>query len=633
MANERDNEQLVRDRLRELGYTAKKCGITVDEQAPKKAALKRLLEHASKTGGGGRGNPEFIITKTRSNVVLVIECKASTKDHASASLTNPVKYAADGALHYAKFLSKSYTVVAIASSGETADNWRVSTYVHRKGELAPTELTFPNGNPIDHIAAWDDYEEAVNHDPTKVAVTTADLLELSKEIHNLIRVKISESHKALLIAGTLIALKHDQYRAAILEKTSDADSWNAAREWKNAVAASLEDEYGEGDRKAENIKQQLNAIIDTNPSLCDKYSQQKKYRHITVHKGTALDTVSHVLASTVYDELSKGTAFDIIGAFYGQFLSYSNGDGKLGIVLTPQHITDLMCELAGVNGHTSIVLDPCTGTGGFLIAAMNKMFSTPGADLDYIKKHRLVGIEKRSDMYALAASNMLLRGDGKSNLMHGDCFDPDLIETITSRTDDSGALIRPNIGIINPPYGVDGITELRFIINMLDTLTVGGIGVAIVPMSAATASSKDKADLMAKHTLLAVMTLPKVFKGTGVDPCLMVFRARTPHNSAAKSWFSVWTDDGHEVQLRKGRQDTGRWAAIREEWLTAYAKGTGAGAADVPGVSVSRTVGPSDEWVAEAYLETDYSALTQDRFEKVVLDYALYLRENGMALR
>lgn len=636
MANERDNEALVRDALKEAGYT-KTNGITVEEQSATDSALSLLLSVASKTGKGGKGSPEFIITDPDDpDLVVVIECKAETKDHASKKLDKPVKYAVDGALHYAKFLSKARTVVAIGSSGESADNWRVSTYVHRHDAAAPEELKNPNGTAITTILPLDTLREAVEFDPKAKQLTTNELLALSKEIHNFIRVKISESHKALLIAGTLIALRDRDYRRAI-ESPNNFSAGTSASKWLEGVKRALAKEYDinlgtKGELPAVSkpgaIYAQLSAVIETNPSLYDNSAVPKKYRYIKTGKATPLDTIARSLADYVYKEMRKNTAFDILGAFYGEFLTYSGGDSKLGIVLTPQHVTELMCELAGVNGNTSIVLDPCTGTGGFLIAAMNKMFATPGADADYTKRNRLIGIEKRSDMYALGAANMILRGDGKSSMYHDDCFAPALAADIIARTDEptgkpTGKPTRPNIGIINPPYGVDGLSELKFITNMLDLLDDGGIGVAIVPMSAATATSKDKADLMAKHTLLAVMTMPKVFKGVGVLPVIMVFKAHTAHDVTAPSWFALWTDDGHEVIPKQGRKDTGRWEGIREQWLRAFRRGVNDD--DVPGVSVSRAVSPTDEWVAEAYLETDYTALTREAFEKVVLNYAAHL--------
>jgi hypothetical protein len=67
--------------------------------------------------------------------------------------------------------------------------------------------------------------------------------------------------------------------------------------------------------------------------------------------------------------------YDVVGNFYGEFLKYTGGDKKgLGIVLTPKHITELFAELADIK-KDSIVLDPCAGTGGFLISAMHKMLS------------------------------------------------------------------------------------------------------------------------------------------------------------------------------------------------------------------------------------------------------------------
>lgn len=67
------------------------------------------------------------------------------------------------------------------------------------------------------------------------------------------------------------------------------------------------------------------------------------------------------------------TSEDFLGRFYGEFMSYSGGDGQaLGIVLTPKHITDLFCELVDIK-YTDIVLDPTCGTAGFLVASMYHM--------------------------------------------------------------------------------------------------------------------------------------------------------------------------------------------------------------------------------------------------------------------
>ncbi|HGT5227773.1 TPA: N-6 DNA methylase, partial [Escherichia coli] len=97
---------------------------------------------------------------------------------------------------------------------------------------------------------------------------------------------------------------------------------------------------------------------------------------------------------------------------------YTAGDKKaLGIVLTPRHIAELFSLLANVTPE-SRVLDICAGTGGFLISAMQQMLKKAVTEEQRqdIRKNRLIGIENSPKMFALAASNMILRGDGKANL-------------------------------------------------------------------------------------------------------------------------------------------------------------------------------------------------------------------------
>ena len=105
------------------------------------------------------------------------------------------------------------------------------------------------------------------------------------------------------------------------------------------------------------------------------------------------------------------------------------------------------------------------------------------------------------------------------------------------------------------------------------------------------------------------------------DSCIVVFTAGTPHAvSNRKSWFGYWRDDGFVKIKNLGRVDRdGTWTGIRDRWIQSWRN------REVhAGESVTAMVGPKDEWVAEAYMETDYSTLTQTDFEKVLLDYALF---------
>ncbi|EAT14727.1 type I restriction endonuclease subunit M [Desulfuromonas acetoxidans] len=114
---------------------------------------------------------------------------------------------------------------------------------------------------------------------------------------------------------------------------------------------------------------------------------------------------------------------------------------------------------------------------------------------------------------------------------------------------------------------------------------------------------------------------PELFSPVGVVTCIMVFTASIPHKtSKKKTWFGYWRDDGFIKIKNLGRVDRDHtWPAIRDKWVEQFRN------REVhPGESVTAEVGPEDEWVAEAYMETDYSTITQGDFEKSLLDYALF---------
>ncbi len=114
-ANERITENLVRDALHSLGYKSADNDINVEEQKSQIAEVARLLKNGSKSGAGGRGCPEFIISSPSTpDFLVIIECKALAKCHESPTRSKPVEFAVDGALHYGRILSRSYNVVAAA---------------------------------------------------------------------------------------------------------------------------------------------------------------------------------------------------------------------------------------------------------------------------------------------------------------------------------------------------------------------------------------------------------------------------------------------------------------------------------------------------------------------------------------
>lgn len=170
---------------------------------------------------------------------------------------------------------------------------------------------------------------------------------------------------------------------------------------------------------------------------------------------------------------------------------------------------------------------------------------------------------------------------------------------------------------------------------MLEYLKPGGIGIAIVPMSCA--SSKDdkkmREAIMEKHTLLATMTMPKkLFQESkvGTSTCIMVFRAHVKHSDSSKIVFlSRWLEDGFVTIPHVGRYDKNNaWMSMKDEWLRQL-KGM---AKPDNTVYLKKELGKNDEWLAEAYVETDYSLLTEMEFENQLKKYALfkYMQENDL---
>lgn len=622
MANERKTEALVRDKLRALGYNQPDNGITVEEQKSEIAKVKTLLSKASKNAKGNAGYPEFIISNRKDTAFLIVfECKPDVKKHESPARDKPVEYAVDGALHYAKHLAKHYTVLAVAVSGATASSMKVSNFLIPAGSTEAKELVNESGVPVTDIISYDDYYRLASFDPDVAKKRHSDLLAFSKELHELIwtKAKISEEDKPLLVSGTLIALMN----APFMKTFGALPAEDVQEAWLGAIKKEL-DKADIPQAKKDTMLQPYSTIA-VHPNLGKPDSKTAKEYPDGVFK----EIISRI-CDNVWPYINVYHDFDVVGQFYGEFLKYTAGDKKaLGIVLTPRHVAELFSLIANV-GPESKVLDICAGTGGFLISAMQHMLKKAVTEEERtdIKKNRLIGIENNPKMFALAASNMILRGDGKANLHQASCFDDAVIESIKNPKQIKGEppVHRPNVGMLNPPYAQSKsdaeLHELYFVKQMLDCLEAGSMGIAIVPMSCAISPNPVRDELMKHHTLDAVMSMPQeLFYPVGTVTCIMVWIAGKPHTkSDRKTWFGYWRDDGFVKTKHKGRIDQNDvWPAIRDRWVEMYRN------REVhAGESVMQAVTAADEWCAEAYMETDYSVLTQSAFEKVVQSYALF---------
>jgi len=601
MANERKTEQIVRTH-----FEKDSAIIKIEEQSSDILRIDKLLKTASKKGEG-KGRPEFIITFNKNNdFLIVVECKADITKHESENRDKFTDFAVDGALLYASFLSKEYDVLAIAVSGETQQNLKVSHFLHLKGERKAVAMF------SDKLLPTQDYLNGYLKSPEKFRQDYNTLLAFTKTLNEKLHTyKILESQRSLLLSCILIALEDDAFRSSYDKKATPK---SLADFLTKTVSEKLE-EANLDSKKMENLNIQF-GFIKTDTSLSTKEDVLKNL----------IDEIDE----NINQFIKTHEYFDVLGQLYIEFLKYANSDKGLGIVLTPPHITELFSELAQVNKN-SIAYDNCTGTGGFLISAMKKMIEDAKGEetkIKEIKAKQLIGVEYQSHIYALAVSNMYIHQDGKTNIVNGSCFDTAIIKQIKEH--------KPTVGFLNPPYKGNKKTdteELEFILNNLECLVDGGTCIAIVPMSCAIATKGKmlelKKKLLEKHTLEAVLSMPDelfIDSDVGTVTCVMVFTAHRPHIKGKRTFFGYCKDDGFEKR-RKGRIEVnGQWQSIKNKWINAYINKM-----DIPNFCINIEVQAKNEWCPEAYLITDFTAITKNDFTSNIKDYCIYLFSNGLS--
>ena len=556
-------------------------------------------------GGKGKAKPEYIITfNDDRHTIIVVECKNTAKKHCSEKKNKPSGYAVDGVLYYAKFLKKEYNVIAIAISGTTTEHMKVGTFYWGLGQDRYTVLS----KAKDIILEPQNYIELIKGNKLKKAYSLDEIRNTAIDMHNSLReIKVTEAHKPIFIAGILIALNDEDF----------SKSYSSLTSYKivmQNIQNAIENVLKESDIKSSRInyiKQVFGTLLDNT-----------KFAEIPLGHSKSITWYIEQLEMKIKPMMDYAdSTVDALGVFYHEFIKYSGGDGSgLGIVLTPQHLTEFMCELAGVNKN-SRVLDICCGSGSFLVTAMSKMFQDANPDeIESIRKNGLYGVEFDDGLYTLAIANMIIRKDGKSNIYKGDCFNKNITNELKSKN--------INIGLINPPYSQKDVVELEFVEHLLDILTIGGIGVVVVPMSCAIGTKyKDVRErLMKKNTLKAVFSMPDdIFYPTGTNVCVMVWEAHTPHDSTQETFFGYCKEDGFVKRKKLGRIDAlGKWEGIKKEWLKLYRNRD-----VVDGLSARHCVTYMDEWLCEAYMQTDYSKLEMDDFQDTVNDYLAYLVKCG----
>lgn len=353
-----------------------------------------------------------------------------------------------------------------------------------------------------------------------------------------------------------------------------------------------------------------------------------------------LDFINNGIMPYINEETAKGQ--DLLNLFFTTFNKYV-GKADKNQAFTPDHIVSFMCDVIGIN-HTSRVLDPCCGSGAFLVRAMTNALNDckTAEERKKVKKEHIYGIEAEKKAFGLSTTNMLIHGDGNSNVRMKSCFD---LEQWIKKSNIDRVLMNPPYNAQRPycqPSYVaqwkkdckeDPSKGLHYLYYIAQTVGKGKLAV-LLPMQCAIGDKGDirkfKELMMQHHRLDAVFSLPAemFYPGASVVACCMIWELGVRHESAnIPTFFGYFKEDGFTKRKNLGRVERidpktgeGAWKAIHDKWLSLYQTRT----AEV-GLSAVQRVTYEDEWCAEAYMETDYETLSEKDFIQKLVDYSAFL--------
>lgn len=597
----------------------KSLGVKYYREFSGNIEVQDALKSASKRLNGNVGKPEF--TFFSREFLVVIEDKNDINLHIYSEDDTIIlddenivpKYAVNGAIHYAKHIINNTDIVskafAIGASGNGHSN-KISIYFVDEN----------NYKFISDINNLNDLKEDNIEEFYRVSV----LGELPKEERELKEVNkiAADLHEDLRNYGSLEGEKKASVVSAILLALENEDViFNVDK---------LQGLQGEGVKDGEILFDAIDKYLRNKSLMPHAKIGELKDNFTFIQNDLTLNRVREDLGMTplkyftikLNEKLKKNikhSDMDILGNFYGEFVKYGGSDGNsLGIVLTPRHITNLMCDLIDIN-KDDFVLDPCCGSGGFLIAAMNKMLNqtTDESKKAHIKQEQLHGIELQQKLFTIATTNMILRGDGKSNLKRDDIFhvEKDLYTDKITKA------------LINPPYSqaktknLSHLSEISFIKETLSLMKNGAKLAAIVPQSTMIGKTKNdknyKREILENHSLEAVLTLNKdTFYGVGVNPCIAVFTAGVPQDDKKRVNFINFSDDGYVVRKHVGLVGDGTEKSKKEYLLNVLNDYEDADT----NFLVKAPITWEDEWL-HSFFYYNEEIPTDEDFEKTIADY------------
>ena len=296
-------------------------------------------------------------------------------------------------------------------------------------------------------------------------------------------------------------------------------------------------------------KEEFASVIELTLPATER--NHKKFRKAVI------ETLQHLREMNIRSAINSSD--DALGKFYETFLKYANGAKEMGIVLTPRHITRFAADVVGI-GPNDIVFDPACGTGGFLISALESIKASGYEKHKEFAAEGLYGVEQRDDVYGLAIVNMIFRGDGKSHIYDGDCFDyafwkrDGRISYSLGEEPPEGANKPFTKVLMNPPFKLSTNTEPQFVNHGLNQMSRSGVMFAVLPYICVEPTKYQmwRKQLLKRHTLLACIQFDKnLFYPVQEATYALILKAHEPHKAKNDVFMGSLFDDNHRPRKSK----------------------------------------------------------------------------------
>lgn len=472
--------------------------------------LRDVFLHRSKVTMIGHGLPEAVIVDRQSlQPLLVIEAKASISD-----LDKAVREVTD--VYGRACIDAGYSPLAVAVAGTSEDDFAVRVF---KWDGAAWVTATYEGNPIEWIP------NRVDADRLRAPAATAELRP-SVPSPDVLAARADEINRLLRESSV-----NDRLRPAVV----------------GACMLALWKSKGNLRKNPENILGDINAACREafwkagKPDLANSLFVDEANDKLAVKARRIISILERLNVSVLTAE------HDYLGQLYETFFRYAGGN-TIGQYFTPRHVANFCADLTGVT-RDDVTLDPTCGTGGFLIAAMERVLredKISRSDMVKLVSTRLIGFDDEPVTAALCVANMILRGDGSSSVHRGDAF-----------TAEEYPIGKASVVLMNPPYPhkkTDAPTE-SFLNRGLEGLAQGGRLAAVIPQSLLTKGGgvkKWRAGLLAKHTLEAVIQMPDyLFQPyASATTAIVYLRKGIPHPKKKRVFFARVSNDG--FKLKKG---------------------------------------------------------------------------------